>query len=300
MASTATLTRPTSKTDDKIADTMNALTQKVIASIEAGMANPDGWAPPWHTVMGGGVNATTGNPYHGGNILLLSFSGHAGPWATFKQWQEKGAMVKKGSKGTPILVPIPVSFEKEKSDGEKRTVSFTRYRVAYVFAADQVDGWNAPETPVNPEPRTADADAWIAAWSQVVTVDHRSNGACYNRATDTISIPEYDEFKNAAGYYNTFMHEATHSTAHPDRLNREFGSFGSAVYAREELVAELGAAFLGMHYGIPTETIDHGSTDYLANWLRALKGDPKFLWDAATAAQKAVRLLLAATRPDGE
>jgi len=291
----------TIKTADlKIQAVMDRLTEQVVASIEAGIADPKGWSAPWHTVMGGGVNATTGNPYHGGNVMMLAFSGHAGPWATFKQWQTAGAMVRKGEKGTPILVPIPVNFKKEDGNGEERSVSFTRYRVAYVFAADQVDGWAAPDAPVNPEPRTADADAWIAAWSQVVTVEERPNRACYNRATDTISIPRYDDFKDAAGYYNTFMHEATHSTAHPDRLNREFGSFGDATYAREELVAELGAAFLGMHYGIQTETVDHGSTDYLANWLQALKNDTGLLWDAAGDAQKAVRLLLAATRPDGE
>jgi len=287
-----------STTDPKIAAVMERLTATVIESIEAGLANPSGWVPPWHTVLGGAVNATTKRHYQGGNMLMLAFSGAPGPWATYRQWEGIGANVRKGEKGTPILAPIPVKFMKADANGDEKAVSFTRYRVAYVFHADQVEGWNAPETPVNPEPRIAEIESFFAEWAKNVTIVNAPNRAFYNLGTDTISIPEYDHFENAEGYYATFLHEAGHSTAHPSRLNREFGAFGTPVYAKEELIAELTAAFLGQHFNIRTELVDHGTTDYLANWLKALRNDTSLLWEAATQAQKAVTMLLSVVAVD--
>jgi antirestriction protein ArdC len=287
----------------KIQAVMETLTANVVAAIEAGLANPAGWVAPWHTVLGGAVNAVTGRSYNGGNMLMLAFSGEAGPWATFKQWQSVGANVRKGEHGTPILVPIPVSFKKAKADGEETTVSFTRYRVATVFHAGQVDGWTAPESPVNDAPRFADADAWLEAWAGEVSIVNAPNGAQYSMTTDTITVPRYADFKDAAGFYATVFHEATHSTAHPSRLARPFGRFGDAVYAREELVAELGAAFMGQHFAIPTAMVAHGSdshADYIANWLQVLRNDSSLLWSAASDAQRAVRMLLAVVPGDGE
>ena len=289
----------TTTTDPKIEALMGSLTEQVIASIEEGIANPKGWAAPWHSILAGAVNATTKRKYNGGNALFLGFMGE-GPWATFKQWQTVGATVRKGEKGTMILVPAPVKFTKtDAKTGEDKTVRFVRYRTAYVFNAGQVDGWTAPEGPVNPEPRIADAEAWLAAWSAVVPVSHAPNRAYYTPSQDTITLPAFDHFKSAEGYYSTAMHEAGHSTGHPDRLNRNMGEgFGTPSYAREELVAELTAAFLGNHFGIATGMADH-NRDYLANWLQALKNDTSLLWDAAADAQKAVALLLSVV-PDSE
>jgi antirestriction protein ArdC len=277
--------------NERVAAVMADLTARVVASIEAGIADPNGWTPPWHNVTGGATNAVTKRRYSGGNWLWLTIIGQ-GPWATYKQWESVGAQVRKGEKGTPILAPIPVKFQRENSRGETENVAFTRFRTANVFHAGQVDGWTAPAVPANAEPRIAEAEAWLAEWSKVVTVVNAPNRAFYSLTEDRISIPAFEEFKDAEGFYATIFHEAVHSTAHPSRLNREFGTFGSPVYAKEELVAELGSAYLGQHFGVATELSSHNA-DYLANWTRALKGDTSLLWDAASAASKAVSTLLA-------
>lgn len=281
-------------TDARIQGVMDQLTAAVVASIEAGIADPKGWKAPWHTMLAGAVNATTKRAYTGGNVMMLAFSGKPGPFATFNQWKGVGAMVRKGEHGVPILVPVPVKFTKaDKDGGDEKTVAFTRYKVAYVFSADQVDGWNAPDANVNGAARIADADAWLAEWSKVVPVSYSPNRAFYVPALDTISVPAFDDYDNAENFYATVFHEAAHSTGHADRLDRTMGGgFGSTSYAKEELVAELTAAFMGHHFGIVTDVVDHGHADYLANWLQVLKADTSLLWNAAGDAQKAAALLL--------
>lgn len=286
------------QTNPKIDALMQQMTDEVIRSIEGGLANPMGWQAPWHAVTAGATNAVTKRRYNGGNWLWLTLLGH-GPWATYKQWESVGAQVRKGEHGTVILVPVPVKFEKERADGKKEEVRFTRYRTATVFHGGQVDGWEAPEVPAPTGERNADADALIEAWSKIVPISHGPNSAYYVPILDTISVPEFDHFKSADGYYATVLHEIAHSTGHGSRLNRSAGhAFGSPEYAKEELVAELTAAFLGQHFGIATGLADH-NRDYLANWLQALRNDPQYLWDAATQASKAVAMLLAAL-PDAE
>jgi antirestriction protein ArdC len=275
----------------KVAAVMADLTAKVVESIEAGLADPNGWKPPWHSVSAGAVNAVTKRGYTGGNWLWLTILG-AGPWATYNQWKSVGAQVRKGEVGTPILVPIPVKFKDKDANGDEKLVSYVKFKTANVFHAGQVDGWKAPESLVNPEPRIAEAEALFTEWAKIVPIVNAPNRAFYDKIADQISIPDFDEFKDAEGYYQTGFHEIVHSTSHSTRLNREFGPFGSTIYAKEELIAELGAAFLGQHFGITTELSKH-NTDYLANWLQVLKNDPTFLWDAASAASKAVGTVLA-------
>ena len=285
---------------EKIAALMDAMTAEAIAAIESGIANPSGWIAPWHNVAAGAVNAVTHRTYTGGNFLWLTLMG-GGPWATFNQWKSVGATVRKGEKGTLILVPVPVKFKKADSDGNEKDVKFTRFRTAYVFAAGQVDGWEAPEVPATVGPRYADADSVIEAWSRIVPIEDGANRAYYVPALDRISVPPFSHFKSSEGYYGTILHEIGHSTGHASRLNRKAGgAFGDADYAREELVAEFTAAFLGAHFGIVTNVVDHGHADYLANWLKALKGDPSLLWDAASDAQKAVRMILATVESDSD
>lgn len=277
------------ESNPKVAAVMADLTAKVVESIETGLADPNGWKPPWHSVNAGAVNAVTKRKYQGGNWLWLTLLGN-GPWATYKQWASVGAQVRKGEASVQVLVPVPVKYKDK--DNDDKLVSYVKFRTANVFHAGQVDGWKAPETPLNSEPRIAEAEALFTEWAKIVPIVNAPNGAFYDKNADKISIPAFEEFKDAQGYYQTGFHEIVHSTSHSTRLNREFGPFGSTVYAKEELIAELGSAFLGQHFGITTELSKH-NTDYLANWLQVLKGDPTFLWDAASQASKAVTTVLA-------
>lgn len=287
------------KTKDAIDGLMADMTRRAVEAIETGMADPHGWIAPWHNATGGAVNAVTGRRYTGGNFVWLMLLG-AGPWATFRQWKSIGAFVREGERGTLILVPKPVKFDKEREDGTKETVAFTRFTTAHVFHAGQVDGWQAPAVPTPTGERNADADALIAAWSAVVPIRYvAGNRAFYSPLEDTITVPPFEQYKDANGYYATTLHEAGHSTGHASRLDRGKGNmFGSPEYAREELVAELTSAFLGQHYGIRTDRVTgHGEDQhhaYLASWLKALKNDTSYLWAASMDAGRAARMLLEA------
>jgi antirestriction protein ArdC len=289
-----TKTAAKAKSEAKVRAVIDGMTAKVIADIEAGIADPTGWQAPWHRIMAGAVNATTKRAYSGGNMMVLAFSGYAGPFATYRQWEGIGATVRKGEKGTPILVPIPVRFDRERKDGTTESVAFTRFRVAYVFAAEQVDGY-APDNPdALTAPRIEAAQATIDAWSAVVPIEHGGNAAFYSPTYDRITLPPFEQFATAEGYYGTAFHEAAHSTGHASRLDRDVSEYGTdtAVRAHEELVAELAAAFLAGQHGITSTAANHGN--YLANWLTAMKADPDYLWRVASEASKAAALVMGA------
>ena len=295
---TRTVTRPKRDTRQEAHE---ALAAAFVAALEEGLADPQGWVPPWHQdgFLGGAVNASTSKRYHGGNawrLGLIEAAGlHSGPWATFKQWQALGAQVRKGEKGTMILAPRPVEVE-DKKTGETRKIVL--FRAFTVFGANQVDGWTPPEVADRaPEgERVALFEEWLTRWESVADVRYaRQAKAYFSPSADYVSLPEVDCFKSHAGRVATVTHEAGHWTGHESRLGR-FGSgpTDKAEYGREELVAELTSALMGQHFGLtgPGElTDDH--RDYLANWLQAIREDASVVWEAATKASKAQAYLLA-------
>ena len=259
-----------------------AVTAQVVAQIEAGAGQ---WQMPWQAIADAGepTNALTGKAYRGGNHLVFGMvavaRGWGGHWATYKQWQQLGAQVRRGERASH---GVKWSRVESKTTGEERMVPFC----FSVFAAEQVDGWEAP-APISrdtPE-RIAAADSFFAAIG--ADVRHGGNRAAYVPAGDYIVLPDLAQFEQASAYYSTSAHEHAHWSGHTSRLARDLsGRFGTDAYAAEELVAELSAAFTCARLGISaTPRPDHAA--YLASWLRVLRADSSALFHAASKAQAA-------------
>lgn len=284
-------------------DIYETITAKLLAAIEASPGDP---IMPWQR---GGTqpvlptNAVTGQAYRGVNILSLWVSAlergyGSGEWATLRQWNEKGARVRKGEKASPIVFykEITVAAESDSDDGEGETERRRFARGYWVFAAEQVDGYQ-PTTALPPDPiaRIAAAEAYFAATGAKVIVG--GTQACYRRATDTVHMPDEARFIASDGrsrtesWYAVLGHEATHWSGAPHRLNREFGTrFGDNAYCFEEACAEIGAAFLCARLGIAIEPHpDHAR--YIHHWLDVMTADPRAIFAAAAKAQEAVAYL---------
>jgi antirestriction protein ArdC len=281
---------------DKL-DVYTKVTNKIIADLERGNLT---WLHPWksgHTA--GHVSRPLragGKPYRGVNILMLWASamecGFTSPlWMTYRQATELGGQVRKGEKGS--LVVYADSFTKSGTDEKGRDIETTiPFMKGYtVFNSEQVDGlpghFYASTTPVDKNiHRFETVERFFAATG--ATVKHGGNQAFYSPSQDIVQMPEFQTFRDAESYYATLAHEMTHWTRHESRLNRDLGRkrFGDAGYAMEELVAEIGAAFLSADLGITPETReDHAA--YIALWLKVLKNDKRAIFTAASHAQKA-------------
>ena len=278
------------------------VTNQITAAIEAGAGE---FRLPWHRAAGSimrPVNVASKKSYQGVNVLTLWAAGDAagyqsGAWGTYKQWGEAGAQVRKGEKASYVVFykEITVAAEPDNED-DSGTRLFAR--ATPVFAAEQVEGYAAPalpEPPANPVEPIAAAEAFIAATG--ANVVHGGSRACYVPRTDNIHMPPSDVFIGTAtstaaeAYASTKLHELTHWTGIESRCNRQFGKrFGDEAYAMEELVAELGAAFLCADLGI-TDTPRADHAQYLDNWLRVLKADKKAIFTAASKASQAVDYL---------
>ncbi|WP_375274371.1 ArdC family protein [Methylorubrum thiocyanatum] len=273
-------------------DVHQAVTDSILRTLEAGEAGQ--WQCPWHRKGGSSlpVNALTGRAYRGVNTLMLWCAEQANGfgdsrWATYKQWQELGAQVRKGERSTIIV------FFKEIGEDEEDGRRWVVVRASYGFNAAQVEG--APEAgePLPPSewhlPEVFDGLVERTG----ARVIHGGESACYVPAQDLIRMPERQRFGTAHGYASTMLHELTHWTGAPGRLDRDLTSrFRSQAYAAEELVAELGAAFLCAELGLEAEP--HPShASYLASWLTLLRSDPKAIFTAASAASRAASYLTA-------
>ena len=260
------------------------VTDRIISELENGAAP---WIKPWSTYSANeDQNIVSKKNYSGINRLILGMSGYAMPyWASFKQWQELGASVKKGEKGTMIVFYKPVSKETINDNGDVEKSAYACLKSYYVFNIAQVEGFEiqqpaADPKPFNPVPALEDRILKTGA-----NIKHGSNSAFYRRNEDSIYLPNKVDFKSESDYYATALHEIVHWSGAPHRLDREKGKrFADAAYAFEELVAEMGAAFLCQDYSI---TGDLRHTDYIGSWLKCLKDDNKAIFNAAALAQKA-------------
>jgi antirestriction protein ArdC len=248
----------------------------------------ENWSKPW-IAKGVPSNVVSGKAYRGFNNIWLSFNAYqnsytSNSWATFKQWKEKGATVKKGEKAVNIF--FFSTLEKEKDNGEKERFGFWKYY--NVFNASQVEGYQEPTTPKNDHLGLASVDCFIANTGADIT--HGGDRACFVPKTDQIFMPELNDFNSVEEYYSTILHELTHWTGHKSRLNRFELGHDKEEYAREELVAECGAAFLCVLLGVnKAPTPSHAQ--YLNNWIAAIKNDYRALFTAISQAQKAVDYL---------
>lgn len=272
-----------------------AVTAQIVAAVEAGV---DKCERPWHRPgLEMPLNAVTTNSYRGINVVALWAQaidrGYVSNlWASYKQWQEIGAQVRKGERGSLIvfykkLDELP--FEDGDDAGAKRSYVA---RASHVFNAQQVDGFTLP-TPERLSAFQADQEAEAFVQAIGAEVHHGFSMACYRRSTDSIEMPDRELFVGtstsspAQSYYGVFLHELTHWTGAPHRLGRDLGKrFGDNAYAMEELVAEIGAAFACSALGIASEPRpDHAA--YVSTWLAVLKQDTKAIFTAASRAQDA-------------
>ena len=277
------------------------ITDQIVTAIEKGAGE---FQLPWHgssSAIMRPTNIASKKPYRGVNIIALwAASEHknfgSGIWGTYRQWAESGAQVRKGEKSSYVVFYKEFATDDSTGSGDEiETRLFAR--ATPVFAAEQVEGFETPVL-VNPTPMeaVAHADAFVAATGAVIA--HGGTRAYYRPSTDSIQLPPREAFIGtktstpAESYYSTLLHELTHWTSHEHRCNRQLGKrFGDNAYAMEELVAELGAAFLCADLGITTEPrADHAQ--YLASWLAVLKADKRAVFTAASAASKATEFLV--------
>ena len=290
------------------------ITDRILEILKSGVAP---WQKPWKTVClgdecGAFFNLKTKKAYRGANVWILAASPFTSPYfVSFKQAQSMGGKVRKGEKGTIVTFWKPIKIE-ELVDGriERKTIPYLRYYT--VFNVEQCDGLEA-KLPKKAEVRDAteeekeqariesidEAEALVEAMPLKPEIRHGGGRAFYRPTSDLVGMPEREDFNGSEEYYSTLFHELVHSTGHQSRLSRKdvvgadgkWSSFGSPSYAKEELVAEMGAAFLCGTIGIENKTIDN-SAAYLQSWCDRLVEDPKLFVHAAAAAQRAADFIL--------
>ena len=245
-------------------------------------------------------NPMTEKPYNGINTLILwieqqnrSFSSNE--WGTFQQWKEKGIKVKKGEQSSRIVFYKLVE-KKDAGDDDKKY--YNCLKSYSVFNADQVEGYESSTgmegVDFEKVEHIDEIESFISSTGAVVK--EGQNKACFNLVTDEISMPSkdifYDNGQSATeNYYAVLLHELTHWTGGSKRLDRDqTGSTKTETYAFEELIAELGSAFLCGQFNIKQKGRDDHAM-YIKSWLQALRNDKKFIFKAASQAQKAVDYL---------
>jgi antirestriction protein ArdC len=264
------------------------VTDAIIAELEKGAAP---WVKPWHADAASGAdhNIVSGAAYRGVNRLILGMASMgngyaASQWGTYKQWQDRGAQVLKGQKGTAICFYKPVAGTVDAATGDKIN-GYAVLKAYSVFNIEQTDAERAPaaEPVIKPFDASEQCEAAIVKTGAIIR--HGGDVAFYMPSTDAVQLPHKATFDSAAHYYATAFHELTHWTGAKHRLARDHsGRFGNPAYAFEELVAEIGAAYLCADNGIAGELRHAG---YIASWLKACRDDNTAIFKAAALAQKA-------------
>ena len=282
-------------------DVYQAITDQIIRSIEVGAGE---FTMPWHRDIGTTMptNPLTGNTYNGVNVIALWASAElrgftTGCWATYKQWSLLGGQVRKGEKGSVIVFYKQTEFDVSNPEtGEQENKSILCARSSHVFNAEQVDGWQKPKPIVrDPAQVLVEAEKFVMATAADICIG--GDRAYYQPRTDQIQMPDRERFTGTQtisateSYYATLLHELSHWTGHKSRLDRDLsGRFGREGYAMEELVAELGAAFLCSDLGVTNQPRpDHAA--YIAHWLAVLKKDTRAIFTAASKANEAKSFL---------
>jgi antirestriction protein ArdC len=289
-------------------DCYQEITNAIIADLEKGVRP---WVKPWD-----GGNAIpcrplriTGEPYRGINVLLLWSAANqhgylSAHWLTFQQALHQGGHIRKGEKSTTVVFSGTLTRTEQDDNGEEQEKVIPFLKAYSVFNIDQTEGlsekYQAPAATaptLRENARNENIDRFIA--NTGVEVIHGGDRACYSPLEDRIYMPNIERFKDSDAYAAVILHEATHATMRDDRCPRKFRSsvHGVANYAREELIAELGAAFLCADLQISlTPRADHA--EYIAGWLEVLRNDKRAIFQAAATAQRATDYLHSLQTPE--
>lgn len=270
------------------ADIHQNITDRFIEQLKRGTVP---WQKPWL----GAQNIVSQRPYRGINSLLLGSTDYQSPyWVSFKQAVDLGGRVKKGEKSTPVI--YYKILEKRDDDGnvivrDGRPARIPFVRWSNVFNLQQTDGITAPNvaaTQMGFEPNEKAAS--IVRNANLCPIHQTGFAALYSPRDDVIRIPAPPTFRSPEDYFHSLYHEMVHATGHSSRLNREgitlSTRFGSELYSREELIAELGAAFLSNEAGILSQVQFENSAAYLNSWIQKLENDPRLIVSAASQAQR--------------
>lgn len=278
--------------------------------IEALKKNIVPWHKPWNTTGTDQwpINRASGKPYRGVNVFLLGIEAHihgyeANEWLTYKQAAEMGGQVRKGERSTVVTFWKVNKYKKfNESSGEDEDKKGLLLRYYNVFNISQCDGIEPRRVPSRTQPTAAftvhaQAQALIDGWNGKPHIRHAGNRASYSPQLDIVTMPPQKAFHSPEHYYHTCFHELVHSTGHKTRLNREMGGgmMETDSYAKEELVAEIGATFLSTVAGIDVEAVTDNSVAYVKHWLKALQDDEKLIMSAAGKAQHAVDMITGKT-----
>lgn len=280
-------------------DIYESITNKVIEQMEKGLIP---WQRPWSGGLEGAYAYETGKPYSLLNQLLL---GREGAYLTWKQIEKHGGKVKKGAKSNMVVFykmtkTVEVKIVEGEKKEEEKLIPVLRFYT--VFHVDDCEG--IPSKGERPRPVLSPIEG-----AEKIVSDYYgrescklnvtlSNRAFYSPSEDSVTVPKLEQYEVVEEYYSTLFHETTHSTGHSSRLNRNLtGHFGSDSYSKEELVAELGAAFLCGKAGLDSEKAFKNSVGYIQSWIKKFKSDKRLLVSAASKAEKAVKYILTGERP---
>ncbi len=281
------------------ADVYTRVTNQIVAAIEAGKAS---FRMPWHRAEAEffrPTNVISKRLYRGINLLSLWSASldrgyESGFWGTYQQWRQVGAQVRKGEKSCEVVLWKPID---KKQDIESAETEESRRQgilaLGYpVFNVAQVEGFSCKSPPsLSEDRRIKEAQGFFAELP--AEIRHGGSEAYYDIEGDFIQMPPFERFRGANYYYSTLAHESVHWSGAKSRLDRQLtGRFGSEAYAVEELVAELGAAFLAAQLGTFSEPRGKHA-GYIASWLKVLKSDKRAIFSAASKAQQAADWLIA-------
>lgn len=275
------------------ADVYTRITAEIIATIEAGAGD---WRAPWHhdgTAVTRPENVSSTKRYRGINVLALWIAAQArgydqGIWGTYRQWLAADAQVRKGERGTTVVLwkQATSSADDEHEDSDDASCPRVFARAFTVFNVAQVDGYELEAATLLPESeRIAHAETFLTNLG-ITTVFGRSE-ACYLPSTDTVRMPNFGQFRDAASFIGVWTHELGHASGARHRLDRDLsGRFGSAAYAAEECAVEILSGLILADLGIAHHPRpDHAA--YISNWLAVIKADPRAIFTAASKAQQA-------------
>lgn len=285
-----------------MANVFEIVTQQILDHLSNGVVP---WRKPWTSKIRFPRNLVTSKLYQGINVWLLLASSYSSPyWLTFNQTKDLGGTIKKGERSSVVVFWNFKEVEEVNEDTgqiENKNIPFLKYY--RVFNVLQCEGLTYPDQPEETytDP-IAEAEAIIEEYKGRPEIKHGFTKAYYNPIEDVVRMPNKSAFVSQESYFNVLYHEGIHSTGHSTRLNRETltkqAPFGSMDYAREELIAEMGAAYLCGISGISHATIEN-SAAYIQGWRDSISKDSRLVVIAAAQAQKAVNYICANKTSEG-